>query len=60
MQQREMMRTLIAGHGQNARTVIAAYAAAEKRGEVTRKSNKNKVSPEVYALRLWKDGERKG
>jgi hypothetical protein len=35
---------------------IAEYAAAERRGEVPRKSNKNGISPEEYAMRLFADG----
>ena len=40
--------------------VVAAYAAAERRGEVTRASNVRPMEPEQYARRLYADGVKKG
>ena len=40
--------------------MVAAYARAEAAGEVQRKRNENGLTPEEYAKRLFRDGERKG
>jgi hypothetical protein len=58
--QREVMRELhhrFNGHGERA---IAAYAAAERRGDVRRASNKKGMTSESYARSLYGDGMRKG
>ena len=60
MGQRDMMRDLIAKHGNNESQVCMAYAAAERRGEVNRNSDKYGLTPEDYARRLWRDGLKKG
>ncbi len=60
MNQRDMMRHLIAKYGQNEEKVCREYALAESRGEVPRQSNEHDLTPEEYAHALWKDGERKG
>ena len=60
MGQRDMMRNLIAKHGNNESQVCVAYASAERRGEVTRNSDKYGLTPEDYARRLWRDGLKKG
>lgn len=39
---------------------IRAYAQAEERGEVRRKSNVNNTSALDYANNLFNDGKRKG
>ena len=58
--QRDMIRTLISKCGRNEDEVCKAYALAESRGEVPRRSNKNGLSSEPYSHALWRDGERKG
>jgi hypothetical protein len=40
--------------------VVAAYAAAERRGDVQRASNVRDIDPEEYARRLYADGVAKG
>jgi hypothetical protein len=40
--------------------VCAAYAEAERDGQVRRKRNVNGKTPEEYALALWRDAEKKG
>jgi hypothetical protein len=52
MKQTNMMRFLAAQYGHRER-IISEYAAAELRGEVGRKSNKNNLSAEAYACRLY-------
>jgi hypothetical protein len=53
---RELHRRFEGDHGK----VVAAYAAAERRGEVTRASNVLGMEPEEYARRLYRDGVTKG
>jgi hypothetical protein len=60
MQQREMMRALVAKYGRDPERVCREYVFAEKRGEVTRRRNKNGVTPEEYARDLYRDGEQNG
>jgi len=60
MTQREMMRRLIARYGRDRDRIIKAYADAERRGDVPRKSNKYDLSPESYAAALFRDGVRRG
>jgi hypothetical protein len=58
--QRDMMRQLYKKYMGRSQDMIAAYADAEQRGLVHRKSNVNNVSPEDYAYRLYLDGMKKG
>jgi hypothetical protein len=58
--QRNKMRELLAALGDNEPALIAAYADAERRGEVQRRSNDYGLSPEEYARRLLADGRKKG
>ena len=58
--QRDVMRNLYRRIGGDRDQVVAAYAAAERRGEVTRASNVRNVEPEEYAGRLYADGVKKG
>jgi len=60
MRQREFMRELFRKLGKDKAMVCAAYADAERRGEITRKRGTDKNSPEQYASDLWSDGIRKG
>lgn len=57
--QRDVMRRLYREYGGNKALVVAAYARAERAGEVQRKRDKNGLKPEDYAKRLFRDGERK-
>jgi hypothetical protein len=59
MQQREMMRRLVAAHGRNEAKVCAAYASAEKAGLVTRRRNTHNLTAIDYAHALWRDGVRR-
>jgi len=54
------MRTLYRRLGGDHDRVVAAYAAAERRGEVTRTSNTRHMESEEYAGRLYADGVKKG
>jgi hypothetical protein len=56
--QREKMLKLYRRYGGDKERVCAAYARAEKAGEVKRESNKRAMSAEEYASRLWNDGMR--
>ena len=58
--QRDALRRLVERFGMNEERVIKEYAAAERRGEVKRSSNKYALSPEDYARALWRDAVRKG
>ena len=60
MKQRDKMRELVARLGDREDALIAAYATAERRGEVTRSSNDYSLSPEDYARALLSDARRKG
>jgi hypothetical protein len=60
LSQREVIRDLVARFGMNQERVIREYAAAERRGEVERKSNKHHLGSETYARALWADAVRKG
>jgi len=58
--QRDKMRELFQEcRGDEERTVLA-YAAAERAGEVSRRSNDYALNAEEYARRLLADGVRKG
>lgn len=58
--QRDYMRALVRKYGRDKEKVCAAYADAERNGEVTRRSNTNERSPEAYAEALYDDGDKKG
>lgn len=60
LRQVDFMRELVAKHGRKPETVCPLYAQAEREGIVQRKSNKHALSPEQYAVRLYRDGDRKG
>ena len=58
--QRDVMRNLHRRLGGDHDKVVAAYAAAERSGEVQRASNVREMEPEEYAERLYRDGVKKG
>lgn len=58
--QRDVMRDLYRRLGGDETRVVAAYAAAERRGDVKRSSNVHDMDPEEYARRLYADGVAKG
>ena len=58
--QRDVMRAIHRMHGHDSERVVREYAAAERRGDVVRKSNEADISAEDYARALLNDGERKG
>lgn len=58
--QRDVMRNLHRRFSGDHDRVVAAYAAAERRGEVPRASNVLDMEPEEYAQRLYRDGVNKG
>jgi hypothetical protein len=58
--QRDVMRDLNRLFGGDHDKVVAAYAAAERRGDVKRALNVHDIEPEEYARRLYADGVAKG
>jgi hypothetical protein len=58
--QRELMQRLYQSLGPEKEKVCAAFAAAEKNGEIARRRNAGSNSAEQYASDLWSDGKRKG
>jgi hypothetical protein len=60
MKQRDMMRKLLLQYGYDERAVCAAYAQAEQRGMVDRKSNRSGFNPDGYAMAVWRDGHKQG
>jgi hypothetical protein len=58
--QRDVMRDFYRRLGGDHDRVVAAYAAAERRGDVKRASNVRRMAPEEYAGRLYADGAKKG
>jgi hypothetical protein len=58
--QRAFMRNLVNSFGRDQYQVCAAYAEAERGGQVRRIKNASGKTPEEYALALWRDGEKKG
>lgn len=58
--QRDMMRKFYQTHGGQKVAVVAAYAEAERLGQVARKSNDYSIDAESYAMALWRDGIKKG
>ena len=57
--QRDLLRELVRCFGMDEEKLVQEYAAAERRGEVRRNSNKSGLTPEGYARALWRDGVRK-
>lgn len=58
--QRDVMRDLDRRFEGDQDKVVAAYAAAERRGDLRRASNVHGITPEEYARRLYADGVAKG
>lgn len=58
--QRDVMRDLNRRFDGDHEKLVAAYAAAERRGDVKRASNVRGMEPEEYAERLYRDGTMKG
>ena len=58
--QRAVMIRIFAACGRDPERAVREYAAAERRGEVRRKSNKYGTSAEDYARALLADGAKKG
>ncbi|RYD75933.1 MAG: hypothetical protein EOP84_17555 [Verrucomicrobiaceae bacterium] len=58
--QRETMYRLFMALGGDKESTIRAYAEAEERGEVERKSNTHAWGSLTYARALWRDGVRNG
>lgn len=58
--QRDVMRDLRRRFDGDRDKVVAAYAAAERRGDVKRASNVLGMEPEEYADRLYRDGVTRG
>jgi hypothetical protein len=58
--QRDMMTRIFAAVGRDPERAIREYAAAERRGEIVRKSNKHGTDAESYARALLADGQKKG
>jgi hypothetical protein len=54
-----MMRELYVRFGGDKTQCVAAYSAAEQRGEVLRESDEYHIPPETYASGLFEDGIRK-
>lgn len=54
------MRTLYSQLRSSDSNIVAAYAKAEQKGTVARRSNARHLSPEQYAQALLLDGLRKG
>lgn len=54
------MRELFRRFRGNESAIVAAYADAERCGEVARGSNAYDLSPDEYAWRLLKDARKKG
>jgi hypothetical protein len=60
MNQRDKMRELFARHGDRSEILIREYSAAEKRGEVIRNRDANKLTSEEYAEALLRDARKRG
>lgn len=58
--QRDVMRDIYRRLGGDHDRVVAAYAAAERRGDVKRASDVHHMTPEQYAEALYRDGVAKG
>lgn len=57
--QRDVMRAIYVKCGRDDEQAVREYAAAERRGEVHRSSNRYELSAEKYARALLADGKRK-
>jgi hypothetical protein len=57
--QREFMRGLVRQNGHDMERVCRLFAQAERVGVIQRASNQHKLTPEEYAVALWRDGVRK-
>lgn len=60
VKQVDFLRALVGKHGRDPDVVCPLYAQAERDGIVQRKSNNHALSPEQYAVRLFRDGDKKG
>ena len=60
MKQRKKMCELYSLYRGDKQRCVKAYAEAERRGKVLRRSNKHDIRPEDYDSRLFDDGVRKG
>jgi hypothetical protein len=60
MKQQDKMRELYARFSGDEDRCVREYAEAERRGEVSRKSDTSGRTPESYAKALFKDGIQKG
>lgn len=58
--QRNVMRALFSRHCGDEAAIVREYAAAERRGDVIRKSNDHGLTAEDYARRLLEDARKKG
>ena len=58
--QRRVMRELARQFTYDRAATCKAFADAVRDGKVKRGRNARSSSPEVYAVALWGDGERKG
>ncbi len=58
--QRALMRRFAREFGFDRDRTCKAFADAEREGKVKRGRNARSSAPEVYAVALWGDGERKG
>jgi hypothetical protein len=58
--QRDVMREIYRRLGRDHDRVVAAYASAERRGDVRRGSNTRGMDADEYARRLYRDGVTKG
>ncbi len=58
--QRDVMARIYLAVGRDPERAVREYAAAERRGEVGRKSDKHGLDAETYARALLKDGQKKG
>jgi hypothetical protein len=57
--QRDCVRRLVAQLGRLEELVVREYAAAERRGDVLRRSDLHDLDAESYARAIWADGVRK-
>jgi hypothetical protein len=60
MKQRDLMRHLFRRFNGDRAQIVAAYADAERRGEVARVRDTYGMSADDYASRLFADGIKKG
>lgn len=60
MKQRDKMRELFARYRYDEEATVYAYAQAEEKGEIDRKSNIHGLDAITYAKALMRDGKRRG